>query len=195
MSTILTVVITAIVVILIAAAALAVQQMQQRKRLRAKFGPEYDRTVESRDSRREAERELRDREYRVKQMDLRPIDPAARDAYRAEWARIQERFVDSPKDALSDADQLIRRVMADRGYDVQDYGQRVADLSVEHGKTLEHYRTAHEISTANRPVSTEDNRKAMVHYRSIFDDLLESGEATAAQTGASDETKRTGDQR
>jgi hypothetical protein len=191
MSTIL-IVVAAVVVVVIAAAALVVQTMQRRNRLRRQFGPEYDRAVEVRGDRREAERELRHRQERIEHMELRPLEPAARQAYRADWAQIQERFVDTPRDALTDADQLIRRVMADRGYEVQDYGQRVADLSVEHARTLEHYRAAHDITTANTQVSTEDLRQAMVHYRTLFNDLLERSD-TAAKTGTPESPTRNED--
>lgn len=191
MSTILTIVVAAIVVVVIVAVALVIQTVQRRNRLRRQFGKEYDRTVEARGGRREAERELRDRKDRVEHMDLRPLDPGARDTYRAEWAQVQERFVDAPKDALTDADQLIRHVMADRGYDVQDYQQRVADLSVGHARTLEHYRAAHDITMSNARMSTEDFRQAMVHYRALFDDLLESEDSTARPQG----TTRTEDRK
>jgi hypothetical protein len=178
MSTILTIVIAVVIVIVIVAVALVAQTAQRRNRLRRQFGKEYDRTIEARGDRREAERELRHRKDRVEHMDLRPLEPGARDAYRMEWAQVQERFVDTPRDALTDADQLIRRVMADRGYEVQDFEQRAADLSVEHARAVDHYRIAHDISTANMQMSTEDFRKAMVHYRALFDELLEESEST-----------------
>jgi hypothetical protein len=165
------------------AGVLAMKAAQRRNGLRGQFGSEYDRTVQAGGSRREAERELLDRRDRVEQMDIRPLDPAARDAYRVEWARVQERFVDTPETALSDADQLVRRVMADQGYEPQDYQRRVADLSVEHSSTLEHYRAAHDISAraANKEASTEELRQAFVHYRTLFQDLLETGGPVTAE--------------
>jgi hypothetical protein len=186
MSTALIVGIAIIVVIVVGAAvALAMRAAQRRSQLRGQFGSEYDRTVKSGGSRREAEQELLDRRDRIEHMDIHPLDPAARDGYRNQWARIQERFVDTPADAMSDADQLLRRVMADRGYEPQDYQQRVADLSVEHSSTLEHYRAAHDISVraADTGASTEELRQAMVHYRTLFEDLLEAGaDGTAEPT-------------
>ncbi|MCW2915200.1 MAG: hypothetical protein JWN52_3268 [Actinomycetia bacterium] len=130
--------------------------------------------MEASGKRREAERELLNRQNCIEDMDIRPLDPAARDTYHAEWARVQERFVDTPEDALSDADQLVRRVMTGRGYETQGYQQRVADLSVDHARTLEHYRTAHDISAraASKEASTEELRQAMIHYRTLFEDLL-----------------------
>jgi hypothetical protein len=174
MSTALIVVVIVIVIVVVAAVALIARTARRRSRLQRQFGPEYDRTVEASGKRSEAERELLNRQDRIEDMDIRPLDPAARDTYHAEWARVQERFVDTPEDALSDADQLVRRVMADRGYETQGYQQRVADLSVEHARTLEHYRTAHDISAraANKEASTEELRQAMIHYRALFEDLL-----------------------
>lgn len=173
-----------IVVIAVGAAvALVMRTTQRRNQLRGQFGSEYDRTVKAGGSRREAERELADRQDRVEQMDLHTLDPAVLDTYRAEWARVQERFVDTPQNALADADQLVRRVMADRGYEPQDYKQRVEDLSVEHSGTLEHYRAAHAISAraADKETSTEELRQAFVHYRTLFQDLLEAGEPATAE--------------
>lgn len=165
------------VAVVAAVALVAWTTLRRRDRLRRQFGPEYDRTVEAVGNRREAERQLVHRRNRVEHMDLRPLDPAARDAYHAEWTRVQERFVEAPEDALSDADQLVRRVMSDRGYETQGYQQRVADLSVGHARVLEHYRTAHRISAraAEQDASTEELRQATVHYRTLFDELLGDG--------------------
>jgi hypothetical protein len=178
------IVVIVIVVAVGAAVALVLRTAQRRGRLRSRFGAEYDRAVETGGSRREAERELLDRQDRVEQMNIRPLDPAVRDGYQAEWTRVQERFVDAPADALSDADQLVRRVMSDRGYDTQDYQQRVADLSVEHSNMLEHYRAAHDISAraADQPTSTEELRQAIVHYRTLFEALLDTDLAGPAET-------------
>ncbi|MFG2021730.1 hypothetical protein [Actinomadura geliboluensis] len=151
-----------IVIVAAAVAALVTWTMRRRDGLRRQFGPEYDRTVEAIGNRREAERQLVSRRNGVEHMDLHPLDPAARQAYHAEWARVQERFVDAPEDALSDADRLVSRVMADRGYGTQDYEQRVADLSVGHSRVLDHYRRAHRISAraAGQGASTEVLRQA-----------------------------------
>lgn len=185
MNTTLTVIIVVIVVVLLAAGLLA-WNAQRRARLRQRFGPEYDRAIADHGSRREAEKELQAREERHRQLDIRPLDPQAREAYRTGWAAVQEHFVDTPADALSDADRLIRRVMSDRGYGTLGYEQRVATLSVEHARTLEHYRAAHDISTraAAKEASTEELRQGMVHYRALFQELLvvdDSGSGTGAQ--------------
>jgi hypothetical protein len=164
-----------IVVVIIVAAVIAVAALAaRRRRLQQRFGPEYDRAVEGSDSRRKAEAELAEREKRVKHLDIRPLDPAARDSYTAQWTAIQEQFVDNPADAVTGAQTLITSVMGDRGYPTDDAAQIMADLSVEHASTLEHFRTAQDLSSraAGGTASTEDLRQAMVHYRSLFRELL-----------------------
>jgi hypothetical protein len=143
-------------------------------RLRQRFGPEYERAVGRRDNRRAAERELRARERRHHELDIRPLADAARDEYREQWVHVQEEFVDSPAAALTRADRLVITVMGDRGYPTTGFDERVAHLSVEHGRTIDYYRRGHEISCrAERDqASTEDMRQAMVHYRALLEDLL-----------------------
>ncbi|MFB4299682.1 hypothetical protein [Actinomadura sp. NTSP31] len=179
-------VVIVVVIVAVAVVALVAWTMRRRDGLRRQFGPEYDRTVEAIGNRREAERQLVSRRNRVEHMDLHPLDPAARQAYHAEWTRVQERFVDAPEDALSDADRLIRRVMADRGYGTQDFEQRVADLSVGHSRVLDHYRRAHGISAraAGQGASTEELRQATGHYRTLFEELLDDGAAGTAPSTA-----------
>jgi hypothetical protein len=172
-----------VVVVIIVAALVAVGSLAaRRRRLQQRFGPEYDRAVESSDSRLKAEAELAEREKRVKGLDLRPIEPAARASYLAQWTTIQEQFVDSPTDALTGAQALITTVMADRGYPTEDADQITADLSVDHASTLGRFRTAQDISArvAGGTASTEDLRQAMVHYRALFQELL--GETVPAET-------------
>ncbi|MEU7002710.1 hypothetical protein [Nonomuraea sp. NPDC046570] len=164
-----------VVVAAIAAVGYVVLQQQRRNRLRERFGPEYERTVAERESRREAEQELLAREQRFAELDIRPLAPETREAYARRWAEVQERFVDAPGFAVTEADQLVTSVMAERGYPTEDFEQRVSDLSVAHGATLDHYRQAHEISgrAARKEASTEELRQAMVHYRSLFEELLD----------------------
>lgn len=167
-----------VVVVIIVAALIAVGAFAaRRRRLQQRFGPEYDRAVEGSDSRLKAEAELAEREKRVRGLDLRPLEPAARASYLAQWTTIQQQFVDSPTDAVTAAQSLITSVMGDRGYPTEDVGQITADLSVDHAETLGRFRTAQEISgrVADGTASTEDLRQAMVHYRALFQDLL--GEA------------------
>jgi Tfp pilus assembly protein PilX len=172
-----------VVVVIIVAALIAVGALAaRRRRLQQRFGPEYDRAVEGSDSRLKAEAELAEREKRVKGLDLRPIDPAARASYLAQWTTIQQQFVDSPTDAVTAAQSLITSVMSDRGYPTEDVDQITADLSVDHAETLGRFRTAQEISgrVSDGTASTEDLRQAMVHYRALFQDLL--GEAVEPVT-------------
>jgi hypothetical protein len=149
---------------------------RRRKGLQESFGPEYDRTVADAPTRREAESDLADRQKRREELEITPLEPEARDRYAAEWRRAQERFVDDPEAAVTDADQLIQEVMRERGYPVQDFDQRAADVSVDHPEVVSNYRAAHGISTANErgKATTEDLRTAMVHYRALFVELLEA---------------------
>jgi hypothetical protein len=148
---------------------------RRRRGLQEAFGSEYDRTVADAPTRREAESDLAERQKRREQLDIKPLEPAARDRYADEWHQAQERFVDDPAEALGEADRLIQEVMRERGYPVEDFEQRAADVSVDHPEVVSNYRAAHGISTANQrgKASTEDLRTAMVHYRSLFSELLE----------------------
>ncbi|WP_306796360.1 hypothetical protein [Nocardia sp. XZ_19_369] len=170
------VLITVIVLVVLAAVviALVVWPMVRRQRLRSRFGPEYDRTVEEHDDRRAAERELAERERRHAELELRALSPEQKQLYTAQWVEVQERFIDDPAEALQSADRLLTTVMAQRGYPTENFDQQVADLSVEHAEALGHYRAAHEIATraTGSEVSTEDRRTAIVHYRDLFQDLL-----------------------
>jgi hypothetical protein len=143
-------------------------------RLRRRFGPEYDRAVARHDNRRAAERDLRARERRHDELDIRPLDDSSRGGYREQWVSVQEQFVDSPEAALGQADRLVITVMGDRGYPTRGFDERVAHLSVEHGRTIDYYRRGHAIScrAERHQASTEDMRQAMVHYRALLEDLL-----------------------
>lgn len=177
MSTEAVVVIVIVLLILLAAAVAVVllPPMLRRRRLRQQFGPEYDRTVESKKSRREAEQELAERERRVSGFDIRPLEPEQRQRYSADWLAVQERFVDDPSGAVAAAQRLVTVVMSERGYPTEGYEQDVSDLSVRHGRVVDHYRSAHDLSerAAGGDAPTEDLRQAMVHYRELFADLLE----------------------
>ncbi len=181
-------------VIVIGALLFAVVMMQRRRHLKEQFGPEYDRLVESEQSRRAAEAELRERERRHEELDIQPLDPAARDRYAEEWGSVQEQFVDDPQEAVSRAGEVLTSVMRDRGYPADDDAeQRMADLSVEHSRTLIRYRKAYDVSRragGDEPVSTEDLRQAMVDYRSLFEELLGPTEAYAARDELPEEPER-----
>jgi hypothetical protein len=156
----------------------------RRRRLRQRFGPEYDRVVAERSSRRQAEAELTERERRVAELKLRDLTEAEQDKYQTRWAELQEAFVDSPPEAIADAQLLVESVIRDRGYPVAEYDQTLADLSVRHSRALRQYRSAHDISVqaVSGQVSTEELRVAMLGYRRLFDEL--TGAAPAQATPA-----------
>ena len=170
----LTATIVAIIVGVAAVAALALARgpVARRRRLRRRFGPEYDRIVGERENRRDAETELVERERRVRDLELRDLTDAARDRYETDWADVQERFVEAPSDAIGAAQRLVKAVMCDRGYPVAEYEQMVVDLSVQHARRLDHFRWAHDISRKGRDATTEELRVAMLHYRALFGDLI-----------------------
>lgn len=167
-----------IVTALIAILAVAWLLMQKRRSesLRHKFGPEYDRAVKEHGGLRKAEAVLGEREKRVENFHIVPLGPVSRDRFAAAWKAAQARFVDSPKDAIRDADLLVADAMRERGYPIGDFEQRAADISVDHPRVVENYRRAHAIAVRceREGASTEDLRNAMVHYRSLFEDLLET---------------------
>ncbi|MEU4224145.1 hypothetical protein AB0F17_07615 [Nonomuraea sp. NPDC026600] len=175
MSTFIWVVVVVVAVVALAAVGYVVLQQQRHSRLRARFGPEYERLMAEHDSRRDTEQELLAREQRHSELDIRPLPEESRDSYATRWTEVQERFVDAPGFSVTEADQLVTAVMAERGYPTDDFEQRLSDLSVGHAATLDHYRTAHEISgrAARKEASTEDLRQAMVHYRALFEELLQ----------------------
>lgn len=178
--------ITLIVLVVLVAVALLVRKSLQRKRLRDKFGPEYDRVVQRTDNRMAAERELVEREREHSKLELRPLTPVTRDSYERNWARIQEQFVDSPAAAVGQADRLVTDLMAERGYPTEGYERQASLLSVAHGRAIEHYRRAHAISQRQQrgEASTEDLRNAMVHYRTLFEDLLGDRHEGESREGA-----------
>ena len=158
--------------------AIVVWQALARRRtgqLQEQFGPEYDRTVGTAESKREAEAELQAREERRRELEIRPLPSAARYRYLEAWQGVQSQFVDDPSAAVARADELIQSVMSERGYPVEDFEQRAADVSVDHPQVVENYREGHRLaqSSANGSGSTEDLRQAMRRYRALFDDLVE----------------------
>ncbi|MGP3924136.1 hypothetical protein [Streptomyces sp. 8N616] len=162
-------------VVLLALLAVALRIFIRRRHLEERFGPEYERTVDAGGSRLAAERELREREERHDALEIKPLPSSVHDRYAQDWSRVQEMFVDRPSDAVEEADRLVTALMSDRGYPTEGFEQQVKDLSVEHGRTLEHYRAAHEVTlrSGRREATTEELRGAMVHYRALFDELLE----------------------
>jgi hypothetical protein len=166
-----------LVVVLLAIVGALVYQRRRSAQLQQGFGPEYDRAVEQHGDQRSAENELRERRERRRRFDIRPLNAVARDRYSERWRATQAQFVDQPASALKDADALLSEVMRERGYPVEDFEQQAADVSVDHPTVVEHYREAHAIQTRSR-ASTEDLREAMLHYRALFAELLESPRET-----------------
>ncbi len=184
MSTVTIVTIVAAIVV-VAVVVIGVMAVLRRRRLRQRFGPEYDRLVGERDSKRKAESELTGRERRVDGLDIQPLTESARAGYALRWADIQEQFVDTPADAVASSQLLVAAVMSQLGYPAEDPDQVLADLSVEHAATLGHFRAAEETSrsAAAGTASTEDLRLAMIDYRALFRDLV--GEPAGAGNGSS----------
>lgn len=163
------------VILVVAIAAILFQRKRRTERLRNKFGvTEYDRAVEKGGSKRNAEATLDERAQRVEGFHLRELAPGDRARFVDSWRAIQTRFVDGPAGAVAEADQLLGDVMSTRGYPVSDFDQRAADISVDHPLVLENYRNAHEIALRQTrgQANTEDLRQAMVHYRTLFEELI-----------------------
>ena len=167
--------------VIIVVALLVAILMQQRRTtmLRQRFGPEYDRVLQEREDRRAGEADLRDRKKQRDQLDIRPLTEAARARFAAEWRVLQERFVDQPADAVLAADGLVYRVMSESGYPMDNFEAQARLISVDHPTVVENYRSGHAVyeRAQSQQATTEDLRAALLHYRSLFDDLLLSGEA------------------
>ena len=186
-----TVLLVTIGLVVVAAAIIATLVAQRRARLRSaelqrQFGPEYDRTLEKLGNRAHAERELLARARRVQNFRFNELNAADRARFEASWARIQAQFVDDPAVAVAGANQLITEVMRARGYPIEDFEQRVADLSVEYPTVVQHYRAAHALSasTRNDQSDTEELRQAVVHYRVLFAELLQASSSQPAAVHA-----------
>jgi hypothetical protein len=169
------IVVAIIVVLALAVVVLLALKRKRSERLREQFGPEYQNTVRKYGSVTRAESELEARRHRVRRLEIVPLraDEAAR--FADAWRTTQARFVDDPRRAIADGDRLVQELMGARGYPVGDFEQRVADISVDHPRVVEHYRAAHAIAGASGDgrTSTEELRQAMVHYRALFEDLLD----------------------
>lgn len=173
-------VVIVLIIALVAAIGAAIWLYMRNRRseeLQSRFGPEYERTLAERGNQREAERELEHRAERVEHLDIRPLTTAERDRYAELWNSTQARFVDDPVGAADEADQLVGEVMGARGYPVGDFEQRAADVSVKHPHVVEHYRAAHRIALSNSrgDADTEQLRQVLMHFRALFEDLLETG--------------------
>ncbi len=179
-----TTVILVLLALVLVAAGLVMYQRQRSRKLRERFGPEYDRTVEEIGDKRHAEEELAARQKRVEAFNIRPLSTEERDHFASAWLTVQARFVDEPPTAVQDANRLVEELMETRGYPVGDFEQRAADISVDHPAVVMNYRAAREIAMENRngKADTEKLRQAMVHYRELFEDLLEAPEMSVEKT-------------
>jgi hypothetical protein len=171
------IVLAAVVIVIVG--VLAWLYMRKRKSttadLRKKYGPEYDRAVQVHGAGRKAESKLEDREKRVDKLNIRDLDSMEQERFSKRWDSVQSRFVDSPKGAVAEADDLVSSVMKARGYPVSDFDQRAADMSVDHPRVVENYRSAHAIAlrVGKDQATTEELRTAMIHYRSLFEELVQ----------------------
>jgi hypothetical protein len=164
-----------VILIVVGVAIWLEYRKKQSLRLQQRFGAEYGRTVHKLGSRTKAEQDLKARETRVARLAIVPLDAADAQRFTEAWERLQRRFVDSPKGAVAEADELVRELMSRRGYPMGDFERRAADISVDHPKVVENYRLAQAIAMRDKhgKVDTEELRKAVVHYRALFDELLE----------------------
>ena len=179
------IVIAAVVVAVVAIVAIVVMRQRRRTELRESFGSEYERAVAREGDVRKGESDLMARRERRAELDIRPLSPQSRTTYARSWEQTQARFVDNPATALAQADALIIAVMEERGYPMDDFERRAEDISVDHPDVVQHYRAAHDISvrvdedpnastsSTVSDVSTEDLRQGLVHYRALFQELLE----------------------
>jgi len=165
-----------VAIVAFALAAWALIQREKTRKLKDRFGPEYDRAIEQEKSSHKAEALLEERQKRVQKYQIRPLTREESDMYAAKWRTVQEHFVDDPRDAVAQADALITDAMRVRGYPMSDFEQRAADLSVDHPTAVEDYRAAHAIALrdAEGSATTEDLRNAMQRYRSLFEHVLDT---------------------
>jgi hypothetical protein len=165
-----------VAIVLIAVVFLLAQRKNRTKTLRSKFGPEYDRLVSERGDPVRAEKELDQRTKRVEKYHIHPLTQEECDRFATQWTMVQQRFVDDPRAAVAEADNLVQHTMQSRGYPVGEFEDRAADLSVDHPRVVEHYRAAHAIALrdARNEATTEDLRVALQHYRTLFQNLLET---------------------
>jgi len=172
------IVIAALVIAVAGGFAWAFTQQQRRRRIRERFGPEYDRALREAGTPQKADALLEARARRVQKLKLRSLSPEQRDTFAREWQRVQAMFVDDPDEAVAAADRLVSEVMAARGYPLDDFETRAADLSVDHPRVVDNYRTARNLADRRRrgEAGTEELRQAVVNYRALFEDLLDTRE-------------------
>ncbi|HZQ31534.1 MAG TPA: hypothetical protein VFB19_07345 [Mycobacterium sp.] len=165
---------------------------RRTERLKEHFGPEYGHTVDELGDQRAAEKELAARQRRHDKLDIVALSPQAQEKYARQWQSVQAGFIDSPDGAVRDADRLVTEVMRERGYPVDDFERRAAEVSVEHPEVVQEYRSAHQVFEAqgSNGVGTDDQREAFVHYRALFERLLElDGDGEPAEAERPDNAK------
>ena len=168
-----TVALAVLVLLLVLVAILAWARSRRTGQLKSQFGPEYARAVHETGNEQKAENILAERQKRVSGYSIKPLSAEMRNHFIESWRGVQVQFVDDPRYAVTRADDLLGEVMATRGYPVHDFAHRAEDLSVDHPDVVQHYRTAHDIAAnRDREASTEDLRTAMIHFRALFDDLV-----------------------
>lgn len=183
-----------LVLVLAAVAFVVWSRGRRRAGLKSRFGPEYARTVEQVGDPHKAESVLAARQKRVASYTIKPLAPQMREHFIVTWRDVQAKFVDDPKYAVTRADDLLGEVMSARGYPVKDdFDQRAEDLSVDHAEVVQNYRSAHDIALRHSrgDASTEDLRTAMIHYRALFDDLVNEPEPSGHAHLATRERHRT----
>ena len=175
-TTFIIIIIVLVLVILGAILGLVFARRRRTERLHDHFGPEYDHTVQTMGDEKKAQTELNERQKHVEALDIRPLSVSERERYRADWTAVQSKFVDAPEQAIVDADRLIIEVMQLRAYPVSNFEQRAADISVNYPALVSNYRAAREIAIKNElhQANTEELRQAMIYYRSLFEELLET---------------------
>lgn len=172
------------VLLIIVLVAIVMSRKKRSEHLRQQFGPEYDKVLQQHGDARHAEAVLADREKRVDKFTIRTLSQTDRDRFLADWANVQRRFVDDPAFAVNEADALVTQVMAARGYPMADFEQRAADISVNYPRVVQNYRSARVIVIRHGQgqASTEELRQAMVHYRSLFEELMDAGKIETTRT-------------
>ena len=179
------VVIAVAALVILALMAWSYSQSRRRAALRDQFGPEYDRTVGEADSRRQAERDLAERERAYESLDIQPLSEAARTRYTEDWQRAEQRFVDDPELAAREADRIVRSVLEERGYPKDDFDKQAAAVSVDHPRVVDRYRHGHDMvhgNGAGPEQRTENLRQAMVDFRTVFEELVETAPETSVRT-------------
>jgi hypothetical protein len=178
-NTLLIILIALAALVILGLGAMYISRRRHSAELREKFGPEYDYTLDQLGDRKSAETELESREKRLDNLEIRKLQAEERDIFQREWKDIQSKFVDEPAEAVREADRLIKEIMQARGFPVANFEQRAADISVVYPEVVPNYRDARRIAEKNERdgAETEELRQALVYYRSLFEQLLESKEA------------------